>query len=266
MEIFKELAFNEFSNKPLQMENRAAKTFSDEFVIRKAKIYRCLGPSDDRLQLQILPELQGIDDEEMDDLPKYPPFIKGTVITGRSHKEDGDKAEYVWVLCTPDLQLGYVLGKSNVFGEPNKKYPDSYSWKDVKSFLRERRALPDDFDYKHLQVTNWVTSDKGGMINCFNYLTGDWVLLNTSGTILTIQQKKIYLRVGTPAPGGAFPVAFSAITMTQDKIHVKTPNFELDATDAILGHHGMNAMATVSAGVLVGRNGVSAQSVSNIHM
>jgi hypothetical protein len=256
--------FEEFMNAPLNMEKRALPTFSDEMVVRKAKIYKVCGPLDDRLQVQILPELQNIPTDEMDDLPKYPPFIKGNVVTGKSHKEDGDKAEFVWVICTPDLQVGYVLGKANIFGDPTKKYPESYSWKDVKTFLRERRALPSDFDYKHVIIRNWVASDKGGLIEFYNYLTGDWGIINTSGSILTVQQKQIYIRVGTPGAGAR--AAFSAITLTADRTHIKTPNFEVDADDSVLGHHNLNALGTVSSGVLIGKNGVSAQSISNIHL
>jgi hypothetical protein len=253
---------NEFKNSPFEMNERSLPTFSDELVFRKAKIYKVLGPKDDRLQLQIFPECMGIPDEEMDDLPKYPPFIKGTVITGKSIKEDGDEADSVWVLCTPDLQIGYVLGPSNIFGDPTKKYPDSYSWKDVKSFLRERRALPDDFDYKHIRITNWVATDKGGLVEFYNYLTGDWGIINTSGSIFTLQQKQIYLRVGTP--NSSSRSAFSAITMNADKTHIKTPNFELDADMVILAHHNLKALGTVSSGVLIGKNGVSANVIDNV--
>ena len=144
--------FGEFtSNNPLNMKERSALQTSDELYFRKAKIYKCLGPEDDRLQVQVLPELQAIDEAEMEDLPKYPPLIKGTVITGKSHVEDGDAADYVWCVCTPDLQVGYIIGLSNVFGETHTKYTDSYSFWDVKSFLGQRRVLPDTFNYNRIQ-------------------------------------------------------------------------------------------------------------------
>jgi hypothetical protein len=258
------MKFDEFMNSPLDMDKRKLPEFSDELVIRKARIYKILGPKDDRVQLEVMPECMGIEDSEKDDLPKYPPFIKGTVITGKSFKEDGDEADYVWVICTPDLQIGYVLGPANVFGDPTKKYPDSYSWNDVKSFLRERRALPDDFDYKHIRITNWLATDKGGLVEFYNYLTGDMGIINTSGTIFTLQQKRIYMRVGTPNPSSR--AAFSAITMTADRVTIKSPNFELDCDDVLLARHNLNALGTATSGVLIGKNGVSASVISNIHL
>jgi hypothetical protein len=257
--------FTEFMNQPLQMDKRANTTFSDELVIRKAKIYKVLGPKDDRLQVQVLPELQSIDEAEMDELPKYPPFYDGQVITGLSYKDDGaDKAEFVWVVCTPDLQVGYILGKANIFGDTVAKYKHSYSWKDIKSFLRDRRALPEDFDYKHLVVTNWLATENGGLIECYNHQNGDWCVINTSGSVIVLQQKQLYMRVGTPNDKSR--AAFSAITLTADKIHCKTPNFEIDADDVILAHNGLQAFGTISSGVLIGKNGVSGNSVRNVHI
>jgi hypothetical protein len=258
------LKFKEFMNFPMEMNNRSSLPYSDELVIRKAKIYKILGPKDDRVQCIVLPECMSIKDDEMDNLPKYPPFIKGTVITGKSKKDDGDEADFVWVLCTPDLQIGYVLGPANIFGDPTKKYKDSYSWTDIKSFLRERRALPDDFDYKHIRITNWFASDKGGLLEFYNYLTGDLGIINTSGSIFTLQQKKMYLRVGTPSSGGRS--AFSAITLTADRVHIKSPNFELDCDQVLLAHNNLNALGTVSSSVLIGKNGISANAVMNVKL
>ena len=241
---------------PLSMDKRNATNYSDEFVFRKAKIYDVCGPRDDRLQLQVMPELNGIDESEMEDLPKYPPFIKGEVITGRTHKDSGDSADYVWVLCTPDLQVGYVLGLANNFGKSTERWNDSYSHRDVRAFLQQRQALPEDFDYAHIKVVWWNASDKGGSIHLYNYMTGDWVLLNTSGSIITVQQKQIYMRVGTPPdPPESGPSAFSAITMTPDKITCKTTTFEIDAHTKIFGKHGAQ-LAAISGRAPSNDNGV----------
>jgi hypothetical protein len=235
-------------------------------VMRKAKIYKVLGPGDDRLQVQVLPELQNIPDNEMNDLPKYPHMDAGVVVTGKSIVEDGDDAEFVWVMCTPDLQVGYIMSKANVFGKTTQKFEDSYSYRDIRSFLSARRALPRDFDYKHVDVVHWYSTDKGGMIECINYLTGDWVLMNTSGSILTVQQQKIYIRVGTPpSPPSGGPVAFSAITLTPDKMHFKAPNIEFDARDLILAHHGLSATGILGR-VPSADNGVPVIPINNVHI
>jgi len=258
------IKFSEFMNPALDINNRTAASFSDELVIRKAKIYKCLGPTDDRLQVQIFPELQGIPDSEMDDLPKYPAFFKGEVITGKSIKDDGEEAEFVWCMCTPDLQVGYILGKSNIFGDPSKKYVDSYSWSDVRSFIQERNLVIEDFDYKHLHVLNFVISDEGGFINVYNYLTGDYILLNTSGSIFSLQQKQIFMRVGTPASPKQGRTAFSSITITDNNITLETPNLHLHGDQIKLGKAPSLKVLGCPGGVLLGKNGVSASAVSSV--
>jgi len=267
MKLHEKQKFGEFMNSPMNMEQRNQKTYSDEFVIRKAEIYEVMGPKNDKLKVQILPEFYGIDEEEMKNLPEYPMFYQGEVITGLSRKVDGDMAESVWVICTPDFQVGYILGKANNFGKLNKNYENSYGYSKVKEYMAARQAVPEEFDYNHVEVIRWVESGQGGLIECYNYLTGDYILLNSSGSIITLQQKRIFIRVGTPNDDkNSDPTAFSAITMTPDEVFIKTPNFVLDANDVTLGKHNLNLLGTLTSGVVIGRNGISAQSISNIHV
>jgi len=264
MEFNSEQKFREFMNMPLDLNKRKNYPYSDEMVIRKAKIYEVLGPKNDKLKVQIMPEFYGIDEEEMKNLPEYPMFFQGEMITGLSQKKDGDAAEYVWVICTSDFQVGYILGKANNFGDSTKKYEASYGYGKVKEFLAARQAVPEDFDYAHLQVVNWTQSGNGGFIQCFNYVTGDYVLLNTSGTIFTLQQKRIFLRVGTPSSSGN--VAHSKLEMTPDKIYLKAPNVEIDAQDLVLGKHNLQLVGTLASAPIIGKLGNSCQGVSNIHV
>jgi hypothetical protein len=252
---------------PIDVSQRRSVQFSDELKLSKAKIYKCLGPFDDRLQ--VLPiALVTIEPEEYKNLPRYPALIKGQVVTGRSIDEfDIDQADSVWIVSTPDFQLGYVVGRCNNFGDnTDTKWPYSYQFNSVKDFLYGRSAVPEDFDYKHFDVRMMVMTSKGGSIEMINHQTGDWIMFNTSGSIITVQQKKVYMRVGSPPdPPESGPAAFSAITITTDKIHCKTPNFEIDAKDVILGHHNLELLGC-TGGAVMGKNGVSGMTVSSIHV
>jgi hypothetical protein len=254
-------------NNPVDVDQRSEKPFSDNLKLSKALIYKVLGPKDDRLQVLPL-AMEGIEESEMKNLPRYPCWIKGQVITGKSIDKDGkENADQIWITSTPDFQLGYVVGRCNAFGEnTNQKWPYSYNFKSVKDFLHGRSALPKDFDYSHYDVIRMVMTEDGGMIEMCNNRNGDWILLNTSGSIITVQQQKIYIRTGTPPnPPSAGPVGFSAITLTPDKIHMKTPNFEVDAKDTVLGHHNLD-LAGITGGIVMGKNGVNVQQISNIHV
>lgn len=254
------------SNDQYDTKNRQAASYSDELVFRKAKIYKCLGPGNDKLKLQVLPELADLPEEEFEDLPEYPSFFKGQVITGLSYETDGDNAEFVWVVCTPDLQVGYVLGKVNSFGEVGKDFLESYSHEDVEEYMTQRRVPFTDFDYNHLSVINWVSTSQGGMLQAFNYVTGDFVILNTSGSVITIQQQQIFMRVGSPANPPTSPTAHSFVLLTPDNVHIKAPTIELDAQDLILGKTGKVLGGVLGASPVIGTNGPSVTPVSHIHV
>lgn len=224
--------YSGFLNKNV-LENRHMPSNSDEFVFRRAKIYKLNGPKDDRIKVQVLPELAGLKDEEKESLPEYPPFFAGTF-------HPGDEGDFTWVVCTPDLQQGYVLGQSNIFPTEDKYVKgSSYNYMAIKTFLAQRLACPVDFEYKDIVIDKCVMSQTGGICEGYNRKTGDWFLLNSTGAVITVQQKKIYMRVGSPPiPPSNGPTGFSALTMTTDFTMFKTPNFVVQADTVTLGHHG----------------------------
>ena len=82
-EAQKDLTFNDlmFGMFPNPLENRRS-NFLDELVFRKAKVYKINGiddnnehVKDDRIKVQVFPELAKIKDEDFDNLPEYPPFF-----------------------------------------------------------------------------------------------------------------------------------------------------------------------------------------------
>jgi hypothetical protein len=239
-------------------ENRSDGAYSDEFKVYRASIYKTMGKGDDRLQVRPLPYFQNIDPSEEQYLPCFPPLVNGQVITGLSEQSSGTKAEQVWILAIPDFSLGYVIGKANTYGESqnhSKKYPWSYNYDTLKNYVTQRRVKPDDFDYEHCDVIKWVATPDGGALMMMNYRTGDFIILNSSGTIFALEQKKIYLRVGTPPdPPSAGPGAFSAITMDADNITFKSTNVAFDAKHVLLSHEGAPVMLT-GGSVLTGNNG-----------
>jgi len=246
---------------------RSPRGFSDDMRIYRANIYEVMGPNDDRLKVRPLPHFIGIPKDEEEFLPMYPPFEKGTLVTGKSEKFDGEKAEQVWVLATPDFQLGYVLFKANPFGENvPKRYAWSYDYNKVKAFVAARRAKPEDFDYDHLDVVKWYATEEGGAIELFNHRTGDWYLINSSGSIITVQQKRIYMRVGTPPdPMSAGPVGYSSITMNADEIVMDSSNIVMKGRKIILGHGNQNVVGTTSSAPIIGYNGTEAHKIPHVY-
>jgi hypothetical protein len=241
------------ADKSFHLNNRVDIPYSDNLHLYRARIFRSMGSGDDRLQVRILPHLSGVGKDEEENLPKYGPLLRGTVIQGKTEVEDGkEEADHVVVFATPDFQHGYVLGLMNDNpGIGQAKMLQSYSYNVIKNFLLQHTAKPKDFDYEDLVIVNWLESkDKdgkitGGHIQLYNKKTGDWTFLMTSGLIVQYQQGKIFLRVGSPSKdGGKTP--FSSITMTPDKIYFDTPKFEVNAKLVVLGKHNHNLLGTIN--------------------
>ena len=233
----------------LNFAKRVSGPYSDELKIYKANIYKILGTGDDRLQVRILPYMMDIPNSELDNLPKYPPFIKGRVIVGNSEVADGkDKADRVYVACTPDFGFGFILGIANEFeGNTKSQFTGSYSYHNLSSFLAQRGAKPSDFDYENIDVEiNDQGDGTGGIMEFHNRKTGDFFIVNTSGTFFTVQRDQIIMRVGSPPelPGGSN--IFSQIKMTSTNVEVSTKVFDVSATNIILGHHGTYLLSTNS--------------------
>jgi hypothetical protein len=226
---------------------------TNDLSLSLAILYENLGPNDDRLRVRPIPELLDVPDEELDYLPAYPMFFKEQVITGFSEKDHGkDAADVVWICHSKDFDQGWIMGKANNYGaNTSQKYPNSYNYSEVRKYLQGRHALPDDFDYDHIVIRlksgnddSSVDSNTGGVIELYNFLTGDYVILNTSGSVLCVMQHQIYIRVGTPSSSGGGGSSFSAITVKGSEINLKSPLIFLDGKSVVLGAHGLSVVGT----------------------
>lgn len=250
-------------------KNRKVPSSSDDLHVYKAVIYKNLGPNDDRLQVRIIPNMLNIKNEELDFLPRYPAFIKGQMITGYTEYDKGIKeASRVYVLATSDFTVGYILGLANEFeGNTEAKFKESIHWRKIKSFLSQRSIKPDDFEYCDIQiVTRTSEKDSGGLLILYNFRTGDYFIINQSGTFLTIQSNRIVMRVGSPGSPGE-DVNFSQIKMTGERIEIITPTLDITSPEVFLGHSGAYVAATnAPEGVAVGVDGVTFGSITTIHV
>ena len=232
---------------PFDFDTRTTTSIMDELRIYRAQIYKVMGPHDDRLQVRILPYMIDVPTDELNYLPIYPPLFKGTVITGYSELEDGkEKATRVYVAATPDFTVGYILGFANEFeSNTNSKFSQSYNFSQIKRYLNQRSCCPTDFEYKDIQVLiNTYEDGTGGLMVFYNFRTGDLFAVNTTGSIITLQKDKIYMRVGSPSdpPGGNNP--FSSITIDSGKIVIDTSVLDLRAKSIIMGHDGLYLVGT----------------------
>lgn len=239
-----------------------------DLKIYRARVHDVCKVGDDRLQVRIMPHMADFPSVDDDNLPKYPFMFKGQVITCYTElnpDKDGN-ADWVFVAATDDFTVGYIIGLANQFYTSGKSpFVDSYGYKYVQNFISSRGLDTTYVNYEEMVVEKWLTTDKGGMVEMYNYRTGEKYLINSSGTCIIMQFDKIYMRVGNPSgmTNTSSNETFSQIEMTGGEVSIKTKLFNVDAEKVILGHHGLSVVGTTGS-LGVSMEGVDFNPVSNI--
>lgn len=242
--------------------------------IYRARVHALGDVNDDRLQVRIMPYMADYPDTESDNLPRYPCMFKGTVIncfTELNPNKDTGLPDWVFVAATEDFTVGYVIGVANQFYTSNDTpYVDSYGYKYIQNFISSRGLDTSFVNYDEMVVEKWITTQDGGMIEMYNYKTGEKYLINSSGTCIIMQFDRIYMRVGNPTGidnNGLKKIStsgkFSQIEMTATSIDFKTDLFNVDAKNVVLGHHGLSVVGT-TAGTAISVEGVDFNPIETI--
>jgi hypothetical protein len=245
--------------------------------IYRARVYKRGTSGDDRLQVRILPLQADItDSKELNNLPKFPPLIKGQVFNCRQECSsnlkykngqdiDGkENADYVCVVANSDWTFGYVLGLENQFyGYMGNNYLDSWGFTYMRDYINNRGLGDEDLQYEYLVVQAMSSTPDGGFCEFYNWKNGNKYIINRAGSCIMILQDKVYIRAGSPGVNGA-KNPFSAIEMTGSKIVVKTPCFDVTADNVILGHHNQYLLSTACSKMPVSAEGINLQPITAI--
>ena len=219
----------------------------------RARVHDVGKVGDDRLQVRIMPFMADYPDTDVDNLPRYPCMFQGTVIncfTELDPNPDTGMPDWVFVAATEDFTVGYVIGVANQFYACNNtSFVDSYGYKYVQNFISSRGLDTNYVNYDEMVVEKWITTKYGGMVEMYNYKTGEKYLINTSGTCIIMQFDRIYMRVGNPSGTASTSSSekFSLMEMTSGEISFKTDLFNVDAKNVVLGHHGLNVVGTTAS-------------------
>ena len=77
--------------------------YMDNYGFHVAKVVSTATITDNRLQVKVLPYMDGIDDDKC---PVWSSFFKDGLYTGQV-------GDYVWVICDDEYSVGYVFGMAN---------------------------------------------------------------------------------------------------------------------------------------------------------
>lgn len=243
-----------------------------ELKLYRARVHDVGKENDDRLQVRIMPYMADYPEADSENLPRYPMMFKGQVLqcyTELNPDQGTGLPDWVFVAATEDFTVGYVIGLANQFyGCNNTPFVDSYGYKKIQNFISSRGLDTSAVNYDEMVIEKWITNDsnnpKGGMVEMYNYKTGEKYYINTSGTCFIIQFDKIYMRVGNPSgSASASTESFSQIQMDAKQIGFKTELFNVDAKKVVLGHHGLSVVGTTGS-LGVSMEGVDFNPVSSI--
>lgn len=228
--------------KSLSLKDRVPSPFTDELHFYKARIYDNCKTGDDRLQVRIIPYMNKIPDNELDNLPKYPPLVNGKVIRGYTEKADGKlKASIVYVLATSDFTYGFIVDLvNNMPGCGDTGDTEHWSFEKTKRALQVSNSIPSGFDYENIYVD--VRNCTGTYLEMHDVKNGCKYFMTQYGDVISLTPGRILLE---SRAGAAIGNQYSSVEITPDKVTIDTNTFEVNAKTVMLGHGGMKLLGTL---------------------
>lgn len=233
-----------------------------QLQIRRGIIYSNMSAKSDMLKVRILPDMVGYAEE---DLPNYACYNPTMMIKGVAEKETRDIniATQVWVICTSDFLVGWVLGEANQqYDVEEDKVDDPWGFNTFKTHLLRAHLNTKSAEYSELKVlfsnakfvstyteadigTNSTPANAVGL-DIVNVRTGERYILLQSGTTLALTQDTLYMRVGSPKDVNNS--THSYIKMTAGSIEIVADNISIHGKKATsLGKHGMKVAGMLGA-------------------
>ena len=209
-----------------------------QLYFRRAVIYDNLTAKTDMLRVRVIPDMIGY---KPDDLPYYPFFDSTQVIKGVSEKDsDITKATQIWVICTNDNKVGWVLGfATSQYSSRTTKVSEPWPFSAFKSQVMRCHLDKNFAKYDELKVL----FSNHSLVNSYDDAgTGDRVMMLQSGTTFALTQNQIYMRVGSPDQDVSFiKITAGAIEITSNQVILYGRN------KTSLGKHGMKVCGMLGA-------------------
>lgn len=237
-----------------------------QLQIRRGIIYSNMSAKSDMLKVRILPDMVSYAEE---DLPNYACYNPTMMIKGVAEKDTRDIniATQVWIICTSDFLVGWVLGEANQqYDVEESKVDDPWGFNVFKSHLLRTHLNTKSAEYSELKVlfsnARFVsTYTEAGIgegsspanavgLDIVNVRTGERYMMLQSGTTFALTQDTLYLRVGSPKDASNNPSSY--IRMTAGSIEMVADNISIHGRNATsLGKHGMKVAGMLGASTAV---------------
>lgn len=236
--------------------------YNNQLKFYPATLYDILGKSDSRLKIRILPIMADIEDPDL--LPTFPCLFKNTILNGYSEVKDGiTKAENLLVLSNEDFTFGWVVCKSNIFSNNDSTDESNLEFQNPNFDLMKKNlercrvdGIQPDTTYENLIVQTLVfendkdSAQKGGMIEFYNFRTGEKFIIHSSGTGMAITAGGIRLFAGNQATDEKVESAsgkFSYLELTPNKLTLNVNQVDFVAKHISFGGGNRYLLASTSS-------------------
>jgi hypothetical protein len=178
------------------------------YELHRAQVHAQATEKDPRLTVQVVSYMDNILDPNA--LPRYPFFLKNSFF---NFKLD----TWVWVLCSDDFHIGYILGQSNIFSETSSDYPNLTS----RISTINDAALAVGAGFNSFTDLYFMYVDDN-LIEAVNSKTGTKISYNSTGSIFIHSSRGIFIKYGE-----------SRFELNDKEINLKATNIRLDGKVAL---------------------------------
>lgn len=203
-----------------------------------AKVVDTSAITDNRLQVKVLPFMEGIEDSKC---PFWSSFFKDELYTGK-------KGDYVWVICDDEYSIGYVFGMANytTYSDVTLENGQSVFQTSAEGIslsipkeLREKissvsiKSTGMALSLENVKVTYWDD-------DCVHYVeksTGGKIQAYRNGTLYIFRPDEFLVKIGN-----------SIIRLNSDSFSVNSGAIQLESSKVRLGKNPTNAVLINDSG------------------
>lgn len=205
-----------------------------------AQVVNIATSTDDRIQVRVLPQMEGID---KDKCPMWPSFFRDELYTGSI-------GDYVWVICDEEFSMGYVFGIANYNTYPDRTLVSSgetsgiYETATDGTYLSIPKELRDNTSAAAIEIGGQALSLIDAKITywdtqCIHFIertTGGKIIAFNNGTLYIFRSNECIIRIGK-----------SIIKLGESSLSLSGSKVQIDSTYVGLGHNACNNVMTNDA-------------------
>lgn len=181
--------------------------------------------NDSRLKVRVVPHMNNM---EATMCPLWPYFFKDSMLLATTD-------ELVWVICSNDFSMGYILGSANYNTYMDQSY-EKYSIQ--KDFLDNISNIYADLkgtmiSFSNMKVLYWDSSS----IHLIDRNTGGIITAYDNGTISIIRSDNILFKIGN-----------SVLDINKNGISIKADKVSIQSDNVFLGNNPSSTSYVVVSG------------------